>query len=349
MSDPQKQNNEYLRVGGQAIIEGVMMRTPDAFSVAVRAPNGELIVQTEPMQKTWIGKQTWLMKPFLRGTFMLLDALTLGSKALKFSSHIQLDEKYLPDEEKEQEANKTDKKKESEKTIRNIAIGATVVISLAFGFFVFSFVPNLVAEQARLLGITNGTAINYITETIKVIFVIGYLWGISYLPDIQRVFQYHGAEHKAINTYEAGEELTIDNCRAQTRLHMRCGTSFAIIVLIVSFLFFPLVPRYPIPDLPMIGNVVVRVLVELMILPIVAGVAFEILRFAGMHGDKNWARNLFAPGLWTQKITTKEPDNSQIEVALESLKSCLAYQGETAEKSEPEAPKELEETATVLP
>jgi uncharacterized protein YqhQ len=147
---------------------------------------------------------------------------------------------------------------------------------------------------------------------------------IGLMPDIRRVFCYHGAEHKAINTLEAGKELELVNCEAQTRLHPRCGTSFAMIVLILSLLVFTFVPRYPIPGLPTYQNVAVRVCVELLILPIIAGIAYEVLRFAGKFRNTKFVNLCFKPGLWSQYLTTREPDESQIEVALTALRQVVS-------------------------
>ncbi|MEQ1822531.1 MAG: DUF1385 domain-containing protein [Fimbriimonadaceae bacterium] len=163
--------------------------------------------------------------------------------------------------------------------------------------------------------------INLVTEIIKIVFFIGYIWLISRMPEIQRVFQYHGAEHKAINTLEANEELSIENCKAQTRLHPRCGTSFAVIVLLVSLVIFTFVPR--VQGLSIVISSVVRFLIEVPLLLVVAGISYELIRIAGKFRSQKWVGYLFWPGLMTQNITTSEPDESQIRVALESLKATI--------------------------
>ena len=318
---------EYLQYGGQAIPEGVMMRSPRYFSVACRAPNGEIISHTEAIEKTWIGRQKWLKFPFLRGSLAILDAMALGSRAMRFATKIQLDDAYQPPQPNA--AAPAAAPTASGPTapvpnrIQDAAIGSTLVIGMVIGVFIFVVLPNTIAEQFTKMGVTP-MGKNVITEVIKILFFIGYVGGIGLLPDIRRVFCYHGAEHKAINTLEAGQELELAQCERQTRLHPRCGTSFAMIVLILSLLVFTFVPRYPIKGLPGYENVAVRVCVELLILPIIAGIAYEVLRFAGKFRNSRFVMLCFKPGLWSQYLTTREPDETQIEVALTALKQVIA-------------------------
>ncbi len=310
---------EYLQYGGQAIIEGVMMRTPRFFSIACRAPNGTIIRITEPLEKTWIGRQKWLMKPFLRGTFALLDGMTLGIKAMKFASDVQVDAQYAKPGEEETPAKPVNEK------VQNAAVVGAMIGGLALGVLVFNVLPNALAELLRTRGVTNGTIINYVSETIKLIVFIGYLWAISKIPEIKEVFRYHGAEHKAINALEREEPLDMVHCQSQTRLHPRCGTSFAVIVFIIGFLFMPLVPRYPITGQQ--GNpfvdVPVRIVLELLILPLIAGASYEALRLAGRLRDEKWVNVAFKPGLWTQLLTTQEPADKHVEVALAALQAVV--------------------------
>jgi len=312
---------EYLQYGGQAIIEGVMMRSPKFFAVACRAPNGEIVLQTEALEKTWIGRQKWLKLPFLRGSLALLDAMALGIKSMKFASNVQLDEKYQEAPE-DPESHPVGPKPPS-KTIQNVSVAAAMVLGLVLGLFLFNFLPNILSEQLRRYG-THPTAINFVTEIIKLIFFLGYIWLIGQMPEIKRLFKYHGAEHKAINAMEANEALLMEQCRQQTRFHPRCGTSFAMIVLIVSLLFFPFVPRYPFGEsASTFVNASVRVLIEIAILPLVAGVSYELLRLAGKFRDKRLVNAAFKPGVWTQRLTTNEPDEEQIEVALVALRAVV--------------------------
>lgn len=308
---------EYLQYGGQAIIEGVMMRTPRFFSIACRAPNGKIVRITQPLEKTWIGRQRWLMKPFLRGTFAILDGMTLGIKAMRFAGDVQTNAAYAKEGEPVE-------KMPSEK-VQNAAIAGAMIGGLALGVLVFNVMPNALAESLRAFGVRNGTVINYVSEVIKLVVFIGYLYGISFLKEIRELFRYHGAEHKAINALEREQPLEMEICQSQTRLHPRCGTSFAVIVFLVGFLFMPLVPRYPITGQQ--GNpfidVPVRIVLELLILPIIAGVSYELLRLAGRLRDEKWVNVAFKPGLWTQLITTQEPELHHVEVALAALHTVV--------------------------
>lgn len=336
--------DEFLSVGGQAIVEGVMMRSPKYFAVACRAPNKEIVVQAEPIEKTWIGRQKWLKIPFLRGTWALLDGMTLGIRAMKYASNIQLAPEYQPVEEGTSEAGLADDsastntnyprgttndpgKEAKAKKIQDGVVAGTIVLSLVMGLFIFKFLPQLAGTSLRDKFNLSGGKTNLIVESIKAVFFIGYLLAISRLQGIQEVFKYHGAEHKAINVYERELPLTMENCKAQTRLHPRCGTSFAIIVLILGFFVFPFIPRFE-DLLPQFKGIILmetlgNFIMHVAVLPFIAGIAYELLRFAGKFRDNKVIMALFLPGLWTQYITTSEPNEGQIEVALASLKACL--------------------------
>lgn len=318
---------EYLQYGGQAIVEGVMMRSPRFFAVACRAPNGEIILQTEPLEKTWIGRQKWLRYPFLRGSLALLDAMGLGIRAMKFASNIQIDPQYQPKSEGEVAENVADHKVEAaNKRVQEGVVTGTIIFSLIFGFMLFSYLPNTIAEfTGRSLGVTNEREINFVAEIVKFVIFLGYLFLIGQMKEVREVFKYHGAEHKAINTLEHEKPLVIDECRRETRLHPRCGTSFAIIVLLLGLAVFTFVPRYPVTGhqgAPFL-DITVRVLMELCILPIIAGVAYELLRLAGKFRNQTVVNLAFKPGVWTQFLTTREPDEKQIEVALVALKAVI--------------------------
>lgn len=296
-----------------------MMRSPRYFSVACRAPNGKIILTTESVEKTWIGRQKWLKLPFLRGTLALLDSMALGYKALKFSSDIQIDPAHATPREGEEAVGEP--QPPISKTAANVQVGAAMFIGLGFGLFLFNYLPNLISE---LMGPANQYAKNFIAEIVKVTLFLGYIWGISFIPDIARIFQYHGAEHKAINVMEADQELTMANTMAQTRLHPRCGTSFAIVVLIVSMLLFTWLPRYPLGESTnKIFNVTVRFLMEIAILPFVSGISYEMIRFAGKMRNSKFIQAMFWPGLMTQYITTKPPEEEHAEVAMVALRSVI--------------------------
>lgn len=320
---------EYLQYGGQAIFEGVMMRSPRFFSVACRAPNGEIITQTEALEKTWIGRQKWLKLPFLRGTLALLDAMALGIKAMRFASNVQLDLEHQKPEEREKmlaeaaaaQATKGAPNLTKEKKIQDAAVGMAMFTGLAMGVLLFVLLPNWLAEA---FGKLDPLQKNLAAGIIKIVFFLGYLAGIGQMAAIKDVFRYHGAEHKAINALEAEQELNQENCQAQTRLHPRCGTSFAVIVLIVSLFIFTFVPRYPLGQQALgLFNVLIRVGLELLILPLIAGISYELLRFAGKFRNQGLVNLAFKPGVWTQYLTTREPRPDQIEVALIALENVL--------------------------
>ena len=306
-----------------------MMRSPNFFSVACRAPNGELVSTVEAIEKTWIGRQKWLKLPFLRGSLALLDSMALGTKAMRFASNIQMAPEYQKVEEGQAAAPPATAPNQR---VQDATVGGAMFIGLAVGLLLFNYLPNLLAEQMTRYGVHSSILKNFVTEILKIIIFIGYIYLIGRLPEITEVFKYHGAEHKAINTLEADQELNLDNCKAQTRLHPRCGTSFAILVLIVSLLLFTFVPRYPIPSLEghIIASTSVRFLLEIAILPLVAGVSYEAIRLAGRFKSSALVNTLFWPGLQSQYLTTREPDAGQIEVALAALKLVVDSEQERA-------------------
>lgn len=344
---------DATQYGGQAIVEGVMMRSRHHYAVAVRAPNGLILLEDEPLAKSWLFRQKWLMRPFLRGTFALLDAMSLGIKAMNFGAKIQVDPRYLPEgvspdtkethygEAPADGPSRVERSTgESQSALKTEHVGMAMATGIALGLLLFVFLPNLSAEPLKRLGL-NPIALNFVSGLIKVVFFLGYIWLIGRMEAIRRVFQYHGAEHKAINALEHGEPLTVEACLRQSRLHPRCGTSFAIVVLVVSILAFTFIPRYLIAEWAAFPNLLLRFLIELMLLPIIAGIAFELIRTAGKFRNQRWVSILFWPGLQTQYLTTVEPDRSQQEVAIVALVAVLQAEGaevetDTAPLSEPE-------------
>jgi len=316
------------------------MRSPRYFAVACRAPNQEIILRCEPIDATWIGRQKWLKKPFLRGSLALFDAMALGYRALKFASDVQLAPQYQPGAVKEadlaadpEQAAKAGK--EAGGRVQDVAIGGTLVVAMAIGIFIFVYLPNLLAQTLQHKG-WSPIQLNALAGAIKIVIFFAYLSIIGQSQGIKEVFRYHGAEHKAINTLEADKELNKANCFEQTRLHPRCGTSFAIIVLLVSVILFTFVPRYPLgPDHGIFFNTSVRVLLEVIILPFISGFAYEIIRFAGKFKNSGVVKTLLWPGLMSQYITTREPEEKHIEVALAALQAVVnAEAGEVAAPTE---------------
>lgn len=320
---PDLGSSEYLTFGGLAVVEGVMMRSPHHYSVACRAPNGKIVVKTEPLTQTWIGRQKWLKKPFLRGTLALLDTMALGNRAMTWAGDVQMRPMYGG-------PGSTGSKPVS-KVVENVLLSGAIIAGLAIQFVIFRATPEFIAEYAVRWASGNwdknqhlfGT--NYLAEFIKVLFFIGFLALISQFPSMKELFRYHGAEHKAINTVEAKQELTIENCSAQTRLHPRCGTNFLIVVTIIAFLFFPAIPRdlFVPATSPAWKIALSRVPLQLVFFPVIAGVSYEVIRAAGKAKDQKWVNIILKPGLMTQLITTAEPAPKHIEVALASLNSVI--------------------------
>jgi len=277
-------------VGGQALIEGVMMQNGDRVAVAVRRTNdNEIVVRDLPTSKR-LRKLGEI--PFVRGLFRLYDMLSLGIRALNMSARIA-----YPDQEEEL-------------TSGWGMLMVAVAVIIAVGAFVV--LPLYIVNSVPSLRTGNPILFNLVEGAIRIIFFLAYIIVISRMKDIHRVFQYHGAEHKTVYTYEAGEELTVANARKYTTLHPRCGTAFLMIVLVISILIFSLA-----------GNPVLwlKILSRLLLLPVVAGISYEALRFSGKQYDNHlWVRLLVKPGLWLQLLTTAEPTDDMIEVAIASIK-----------------------------
>lgn len=307
--------SKFLQYGGQAVIEGVMMRSPRFFAIACRKPDGAIVVQSEPVDKSFVGKVKFLNRPFLRGTFALIDAMALGMRALAFSASVQTE--GLEDATKDGVA----KGKKTGAHISDIAIGATMVMSFLVGTALFVALPTLLTQLLQnWLGVHNPIALNLVDGVIRIAIFVAYVALVSRMPNVRRVFEYHGAEHKSINTLEEQGPLTVDGCLPASRIHPRCGTSFVIIVLLLSVLVHSLFPRPPV--------YLVRVALHTALIPVVAGLAYETIRLAGKLRNASTLRIVLAPGLWTQRLTTREPDASQVEVALAALRCVLELEGE---------------------
>lgn len=319
---------QYTSIGGQAVIEGVMMRSPNAFVVAVRKPDGSIRLRRDQ----WYGlskKLDFMKKPFLRGVLMLVETMANGIVSLNYSANIAMaeeeKEKALKKGKTVEEFEAGQKKKEKV----DIATFLTMAVSFAFGIGLFVFVPHATAFWiGDLLGQSwtlDSFAFHAVDGVIKAIIFISYIWGISFMKDVYRVFQYHGAEHKSIATFEAGLDLTVENARKFTTLHPRCGTSFVFFLILISIVLFSAVfTIVPVgTGLPPILRHVVAVLFKVVLMLPVAGISYELIKFSGKCSDQWWARAMAAPGMLLQKLTTKEPDDQQLEVALSSIKAVL--------------------------
>lgn len=298
-----------LHYGGQAVMEGVMMRGAKSMAVAVRAPNGTVVVHSEPLNQAIYG--SWLVKvPFLRGITMLWDTLVLGMRTLMYSAEVAV--------QGESAAGGAGEAPESPESAfsASIAWGA-IILSLALAVGLFFLLPALLARLADRY-IASALVSNLVEGLIRLFFVVAYIWGVGYLPDIRRVFAYHGAEHKTVHAFEDGAPLTVDTVRTYTKAHKRCGTSFILVTVIISVLVFSLVGR---------PSLLVRLASRLVLIPLIVGVSYEWLKYGARHGNRWWVKVLVSPGLAMQKLTTREPDDSMIEVAIAALKRVLVEDG----------------------
>lgn len=303
-------------VGGQALIEGVMMKGFEDVAMAVRKPDGEIELKIEKVQ---LSRKKINKIPILRGVFAFGDSLFLGVRSLMFSAEFVEDDEPVKKKDDKKEAKDNSEKKLNffEEFFNNNLIAISVTISLVFSVVLFILLPTWSVDLVSRF--VKGSLAKNLTEGIvRIAIFIGYIALISGMKDIRRVFEYHGAEHKAIFAYESGEELTIENVRKHSRLHPRCGTSFLFIVMIVSILIFSAFSW---------SNIFYRTLIRLAMLPVVAGISYEIIKWAG-RSNNIISRIVSAPGMWLQIITTREPDDSQIEVAIVALKNVITKDSE---------------------
>lgn len=256
-------------IGGQAVIEGVMMRGPKEMAIAVRKSDGEIIIEKKPSTKSWIQKFKLNKIPILRGVLAFFESMIIGINALTFSAQ------FFEDEEEEKEKKSDNEEKKT--LIGPFAMAITIIVSLAFSIGLFILLPNFVSS---LITPKENTALyNLIEIVLRMAIFLGYIIAVSKMKDIRRVFEYHGAEHKTIFCYEHGEELNVENVKKYGRFHPRCGTSFLVFVMIVSFIIFSIIGRA--------DNVFLNLLYRLLLLPVVAGLSYEIIKFAGRHSEDN--------------------------------------------------------------
>lgn len=297
---------EKLTIGGQAVLEGVMMRSPRAFTVAVRKggkPEAGIAIYKQELRP--LGERfPVLKKKIIRGSAALFEAMWLGMRALNFSAN-----EALPEE---------DGKKEE---ISPMAMAGTMLLAVAFAIGLFLVLPllltNLLGTKYAMVG-ANSLLFNLTDGAFRVVLFLGYVSGISFMKDIRRVFEYHGAEHKAIAAFEAGGSLTVQNARAYSRIHPRCGTSFLLTVIALSILLFSLIPgSWPIWA---------KGLSRLVLLPLIAGLGYEFIKYSAKHCANPVVKGLMQPGLWLQRLTTREPSDDQIEVAIRALEEAVAME-----------------------
>ncbi len=294
-------------IGGQAVIEGVMMRGPKKIAIAVRTPSGEIEIDKKPVQS--LTKRYKILKiPVLRGIIAFFESMIVGVKSLMFSA------KFFDLEAEEEIPSKFERllDKIFGDKIQEALIYFSVIIAVAFGVGLFIMLPAVLAGFVNRF-IAHGILATIIEGILRISIFVLYIVLISRMKDIQRVFEYHGAEHKSIFCYESGEELTVENVKKYARLHPRCGTSFLLIVMVVSIILFSFISW---------DNIWTRLGLRLLLLPLVAGLSYEVIKFSG-RSRSVFAKIISIPGMYLQRLTTREPDDNQIEVAIEALKHVM--------------------------
>ena len=302
-----RRKSRYSGIGGQAVLEGVMMKNKEKYAVAVRKPDGEIEVEVETYQGLAHGSK-FKELPFIRGIFNFLDSLILGTRALNYSASFY--------EEEEGKETKLDKAmdKVSGGNGEKLLSGIVTVISIVLAVGIFIVLPYFISSLFESF-IRNRSLMAIIEGVIRIALFLLYVWGISAMKDIRRLYQYHGAEHKCINCIEKGRPLTVHNVMRSSRLHKRCGTSFIFFVMLVSIVLFFFIQ---------VDNVAEKVILRILLMPVVAGISYEIIRLAG-RTDNIFIKILSAPGMWIQRMTTKEPDESMAEVAIASVEAVFDW------------------------
>ncbi|HEX4499243.1 MAG TPA: DUF1385 domain-containing protein [Thermoanaerobaculia bacterium] len=314
---PSGPSEAELLVGGQALIEGVMMRSPGAFGVAVRRPDGSIAFQRGKVAS--LAKRYPILKlPLLRGIAVLFQSLAIGIRALNFSA-----EQAMPPDEKAEAPKPASAESAADSAGKsNWAVAGSMVIGLGLGAVVFLLLPlwlTQLSEKFVFGGHLNNLAFNLVDGALRALFFLGYIFLISRMKDIHRVFQYHGAEHKVVFAWEKQVPLTVENARVQSRLHPRCGTSFLLFVLLVSILVFAFIPKT--------APFLVKFAGRLLLVPAITGLSYEVLRFTAKHRAAPLFAVLVAPGLALQRITTQEPTDDMLEVAIAALEEALREDG----------------------
>jgi uncharacterized protein YqhQ len=297
---PEKRK-EGIRVGGQAVIEGVMMRSPNSMAVAVRKPDGEITVKREKL--TFFSEKMFFFKlPLVRGVIALFSALILGIQALNFSANQALSEE--------------------EEAASPWMMSFTFAVALCFGVFLFFLIPLFLTRWLRFvipMLSENGLLFNLTDGILRLMIFLAYLWAISFFKEIERIFQYHGAEHKSIFAFESGGELITERVKGFSYLHPRCGTSFLLIVMVMSILVFALIPHH--------FSFGYKAASRVVLIPFIAGLSYEVIRFADRKRESRGIQYFIKPGLWLQRLTAREPSEAQIEVAIRALQEVLELEG----------------------
>ncbi len=298
---PALESGEETLVGGQAVLEGVMMRSPHAWGIAVRKPSGQMVTHSEPLERP-SEQHKWMGWPVVRGVMTLGHAMTLGFRALKFSANAVLDEMPPDNQGKKME-------------ISGWMVGVNIAFSVAFFIFMYKYLPLLATTELKKVNPVFGQQIvfNLVDGLIRIAMFLLFVWGVSLWKDIRRVYEYHGAEHKTVFAFENGDPLETAAVQKYSTYHPRCGTSFLMTVMIISMIAYMAIP---------VHTFWARFAIRIALLPLIAGVSYEIIRFAAKHRGSLFAM-MTAPGLWLQRITTQPPDDSEVECAIMALDEAM--------------------------
>jgi uncharacterized protein YqhQ len=331
---PALESGEETLVGGQAVLEGVMMRSPHAWAIACRKPTGEVVTMSEPLERP-SEKHKWMAWPIVRGVMTLGYAMNLGYRALRFSANVAIED--MMQEGKEEHAgpassavrpaaefprsqNSFSQTREKAATVSNWLAAGNLLISLAFFIFMYKYIPLLAATELKKIDPALGGRIvfNLIDGAVRLLLFLLFIWGVSLWKDIRRVYEYHGAEHKTVFAFENGDPLTTSSVQKYSTYHPRCGTSFLMTVMLISIGFYMLVP---------FTTFWARFASRIVLLPVIAGVSYEIIRFAAKHRGSLFAL-MTAPGLWLQRITTKPPSDEMAQCAITALDKAMSLEKE---------------------
>jgi uncharacterized protein YqhQ len=329
---PALESGEETLVGGQAVLEGVMMRSPHAWAIACRKPDGEVVTMSESLQRP-SEKHKWMALPVVRGVMTLGYAMTLGYRALRFSANVALEDAIQKDKSTAKSdpssttpaadapgkvGGVTPEERKKALTISGWMAAVNVVLSLSFFIFMYKYLPLLAATELKKADPALGGQIvfNLVDGAVRLTLFLLFIWGVSLLPDIRRVFEYHGAEHKTVFAFEDGKSLETFEVQKYSTYHPRCGTSFLMTVMLISIGFYMLIP---------FTTFWARFASRIALLPVIAGVSYEIIRFAAKHRGSLFAL-MTAPGLWLQRITTKPPSDDQAQCAITALDQAMALE-----------------------
>ena len=329
MPNNNNENEKIMPVGGQAVIEGVMMRSPKRIATAIRRANGNIEVKVQEFESL-ISRKKYLDIPVIRGAITLFEVMILGIKTLQWSA-----DKAIEDEEqKEIEAGKKVKKKKKKEGMTTASAVFSIGLALVIGIGAFFILPLYLTTSVFNIE-KQAFAFNLVAGGIRILLFLAYIWGISFMKDVKRLFQYHGAEHKAVFAFEDKVRLSAENVQKYSTFHPRCGTSFLVIVMLVSLVFFALVDTVVMLTYGRI-SLVIRLATHLPLIPLVAGLSYEALKMSAKNIDNPLVRLLIAPGLGLQRITTSQPDDQQVEVSIAALEAALGEEYRSELVDEPQ-------------